>query len=171
MHPTGMAAEVRKTPRLVRDQDPPRGSGAIPERLQDELRTRQEGSHSQALSIFEALPSRNRNPDREDFEDPRWLIEALDEMNSVHSVVSDFPKRVATAVGDPRGEKENVEPDRQREELVERGNQPVGILHTETETPDERESSGGQWDEPFSRRRPPMRELGSVASKVKIQRA
>jgi hypothetical protein len=171
VRPKGIAAEVRKTPRLVRDQDRPRGSGAISERLQDELRTRDEGSHSQALSIFEALPSKNRNPDGEDLGDPRWLIEALDEVDRDHSVVPDFAKRAATAVGDPSGEEENVEPARQQEEFVERGNQPVGILHAETETPDERDSSGGQWDEPFSRRKPPMRELDSVVSEAKIQRA
>ncbi len=171
VRPKGIAAEVRKTPRLVHDQDPPRGSGAIPERLQDDIRAQEGRSPSQALSIFEALPSKRRNVDGEDLDDPRWLIEALDEVNRVHSGVSDFPKRVATAVGDPSGEEEKVEPARQQEEFVERGNQPAGVLHTETETPDERDSRGGQWGEPFSRRKPPMREPGSVVSKAKIQRA
>jgi hypothetical protein len=202
-HSESIAAEIRKTPRLERDQDPQQRSGAILQPAQKAVRPRRAGFHSQALSILEALPSKIGDEDRENSDDPRWLIEALDEVNRDYSPMSDSPARAVTAAAGLRGEERKVEPARAREEFVKRGKQSVEVLHSESEipeksdfgpeelnnlirsvgvqveerrpqpeeAPDERDSDGGQWDELFKSRKPPVEDRVSVVSEVKIQRA
>ena len=101
---------------------------------QEAVPLRKEKFHAKARSIWEVFPSRIGDQDRENFEDSRRLIEAIDEASRDRSAVSDFPGRAATAIVGLSGEEEKVEPARQQEEFVKRGKQPLEILPTEMET-------------------------------------